>query len=88
MTVSSAQQFIQHTVIDPSLVQRINAASDKTEIEEILREIKYEFNYEQFDKAYFNVLTWCQTHEQAQAVKEVKLWWDCLGYYMAKALEQ
>lgn len=82
MTIDAAQQFIQQAVNDPELVSRINSAPDNTAILNILSEKEMVFDYEQFEKAYYNVLTWCQNHAQANAVKEIKLWWDCLGYCM------
>ena len=79
MTIAAAQKFIQQAVNDSGLIQRINAAPNEEGVREILAELGMEFNLEEFEMAYYNVLTWCQTHEQAEAVKEVKLWWDCLG---------
>lgn len=88
MTLASAQQFIQRAVNDPALVQEINAAPDHEEIEQILTTHQFSFNGEHFEQAYFNVLTWCQTHEQADAVKEVKLWWDCLQQCMDRIVSE
>lgn len=79
MTLPAAQQFIQRAVNDPELVERINSAPDSASVLQILSDLEMDFNYEEFERAYYNVLTWCQTHQQADAVKEIKLWWDCLG---------
>lgn len=88
MTLVSAQQFLQRTVNDPALVQKINTAPDRDAIEQILAEHHFSFNDEQIEQAYYNVLTWCQTHEQAETVKEVKLWWDCLRCYMDRRVAE
>lgn len=82
MSLDAAQKFIVTAAADQTLVQTINEAGDDVAIRQILAENGFEFNYEEFEKAYFNVLTWCQTVEQASAVKEVKQWWDCLGGFL------
>ena len=80
MTLAAAQQFIQRAVNDPDMVRRMNDARDKSAVRKILDELKFNFNREEFEPAYLNLLTCCQTEAQADAVKEVKLWWDCLEY--------
>lgn len=80
MTIAAAESFILRAVADPVLVQRINAAPDKNAVNEIISELSLNFDADQFQKAYFNLLTSCQTELQANGVKEVKLWWDCLEY--------
>lgn len=84
MTLAAAQKFIQRTVSDYDLVDRINAAPDSEEIQQILSGLNLHFNHEEFEKAYFNVLTQCQTHEQAEIVKGIKMWWDCLGFCLSQ----
>ena len=80
MTLDAAQKFIQRATWDSDLVDQINSASDAAEIQQILSVLHLPFNHEEFEQAYYNVLTWCQTHEQADIVKGIKLWWDCLGF--------
>ena len=84
MTIAAAEQFIQRSVNDPELVCQINLASDSAEIINILSGLGLLFNHEEFERAYFNVLTWCQNPEQAEAVKGVKMWWDCLGFCLGQ----
>ena len=79
MTLDAAQKFIVAAVQEPELVERINLAADSEGVKRILAENDFEFNYEEFEKAYFNVLTWCQNIDQANAVEQVKAWWDFLG---------
>ena len=79
MTIAAAQKFILKAVQEPELVSRINAADDEAEIRDILSQEQFIFNHDEFEKAYFNVLTWCQTSEQAEVVEEIKMWWDYLG---------
>jgi hypothetical protein len=80
MTLAAAQQFIQRAARDSETVCRINAASDKTAIQGILTELELNFGPEEFELAYYHVLTWCRTHEQAEVVKEIKVWWDYLQF--------
>jgi hypothetical protein len=80
MTLAAAQQFIQRAINDPDMVSRMNAAPDGTAIRQILEQMNLPFDKEEFDPAYVNMLTWCQTHEQAEAVKEIRVWWDFLWF--------
>lgn len=85
MTLAAAQQFIQRVIADSDLVDQINDAADSDDIRKILGDLNLPFNHEEFEQAYYNVLTWCQTYEQADIVKGIKLWWDCLGYSLSQA---
>lgn len=78
MTIASAQSFIQRTVNDYELIQRLNTAADSKAFDKILGENGFEFDSDEFYAAFTNVLTWCQTQQQADAVNEVKFWYDCL----------
>ncbi|MHC4553090.1 MAG: Nif11-like leader peptide family RiPP precursor [Planctomycetota bacterium] len=80
MTIAMAQQFIERVVNDKALADQINAAPDSEAIQTTLSDLGYCFNHEEFEKAYYNVLTNCQTYGQAEFIKGIKLWWDCLGY--------
>ena len=88
MTLAAAQHFIQQSINDPTLVRQINAAADSASVRQILSELEMDFNYEEFEQAYYNVLTWCHTHQQADAVKEIKLWWDCLGISLVQSQQE
>lgn len=85
MTIAGAQRFIEQVVTDEQLVGRINSASDSQAVRQILFDLDFCFNHEDFDKAYYNVLTACQTYGQAEIVKGIKLWWDCLGYSLGRS---
>lgn len=85
MTLAAARQFIQRAVTDRAFVQQVNAAPNSEAVQEILSQQSLAFNYEEFVRAYFNLLTCCQTIEQAKAAKEVKLWWDCLKYTLNRS---
>ena len=83
MTVAAAQKFIHRIQTEQALVSRINGADDETALREILSELDLPFNYQEFEQAYHNTLTRCQTTEQADAVKEIKTWWDYLGHCLS-----
>jgi hypothetical protein len=69
-------------VKDPDLVCHINSAADKSEVQRILNKCSLNFDEDEFEPAYFNVLTWCQTHDQAEAVQEVGQWWTYLMHIL------
>lgn len=88
MTVAAAESFIRRAISDHALVQRINASSDKAAINEIFLQLQLNFDPEEFEQGYFKLLTHCRIIEQAEAVREVKLWWDCLGYTLENPKEE
>ena len=79
MTMAAAQKFIQRALRDPDLVRQVNRAPDNAALVQLLAEQGLSFNYDEFDEASRHLLTECQTHEQAQVIEEIKLWWRCLG---------
>lgn len=84
MTLDAAQKFIQKTVVDANLVCEINQAPNMAEVDQILSRYKMDFSDEEFELAYYNVLSWCQTCEQSEAVKEVKVWWNFLIFTLTQ----
>ena len=83
MTIASAESFIRQVISTPALVQRLNAAPDRAAIKEIISELGPGFDTDQFQQAYFNLLTHCQADTQAELIKEVKLWWDYLEFTLS-----
>jgi len=83
MTIAAAESFVQIALSDTIPIQKINAAPDKTGVKQIFEELGLSFDCEEFELAYLNVLACCQTREQAEAVEEIKLWWDCVQYTLA-----
>ena len=51
----------------------------KEEIDYILEGEAMSFSAHEFEDAYNHRLTECQTSEEAETLKELKLWWDLLG---------
>ncbi len=85
MTIAAADSFIRQTMARPVLVQQINMIPDKAGLKRNLAELNLSFNRDEFETAYTNLLTCCQTIEQAESLKEIKLWWDCLEYTLEQA---
>lgn len=80
MTVAAAETLIRKAMSDPAMVQRINAAPDRSAVDRIFAGLDLKFNELEFEQAHLYLLTCCQTIEQAEAVKAIKQWWDFLQY--------
>lgn len=78
MTIGNALNFIKQGRQDTSLRRRLNASKSRKEIEDILAQEKLSFSAHDFDEAYHHSLTLCQEQEEADELKEFKLWWDLL----------
>jgi hypothetical protein len=82
MTVQNAIDFITRGLGDNQLRARINAAETPEARDEILEGEKLLFSNAEFDEGYHHKLTRCQTPDQADQLKEFKLWWDFLAQTM------
>lgn len=78
MTITNAKRFIRKAMVDQELRGQLNAACDEEKRMEVLESALLRFNYGEFENAYYNTLTECQTEEAAEHVKSIKLWWDFL----------
>ena len=85
MTVANALTFIKRGLSEKTLRSRMNTANSVQAIEEILTEEKIHFTANEFDEAFYHRLTQCQEAEEADQVKEFKLWWNLLIQTMAPA---
>lgn len=83
MTIGNALTFIKRGMAEADLRTRLNAASTPDEIQDILAEEKIPFSAPDFDEAYNHQLTLCQEEEDADQLKEFKMWWDLLFQYIA-----
>ncbi len=81
MSLNNAQKFINEARNNSDLRTKLNTAPDNTTREEILHELNMVFNYAEFEDAYNNMLGNCQFEEQADDLKNFKLWWDFLLHY-------
>lgn len=79
MTIGNALTFIKRGMIDEELREKLNTASNMETCDGILAEEGLGFSRHDFEEAYHNQLTLCQTAEQADRLKEFKLWWELLS---------
>ena len=78
MTVHNAMVFIEKGLHDPSLRQRMNSASNRKELQDVLESEQMIFVDNEFDDAFYALLTQCQTVEKADQLREFKMWWHFL----------
>ena len=79
MTIENAMNFIQRGLHDGALRKRLNGASSPPERVKILEEEALTFSDAEFDEAYHHLLTQCQEEDQAETIKEFKLYWELLS---------
>jgi hypothetical protein len=85
MTIANALTFIERGLADGALRARLNAAISPRELQDILVGKKIAFSAHEFDEAYHHRLTLCQEEEDADQLKEFKLWWDLLHRMLGTA---
>lgn len=78
MTVKNALTFIKRGQSDRTFRSRLNTANSADELNEILAAEKLTFSAQDFDEAYHHRLTLCQEEEEANQLKEFRMWWDLL----------
>ena len=78
MTVAIAKKFIKRGLGDSELRARLNGASDIVELQQILEDENLGFSPDNFDEAFYEMLTECQTMEAADQTKEFRVWWELL----------
>ena len=79
MTIGNALNFIERGLTDSALRDRLNTAPDMSQCEGVLAEESLTFTDHEFDEAFHHRLTQCQEAEEADQIREFKLWWDLLG---------
>lgn len=84
MSIATARRFIQRALVDEAFVIALNDASAHAEVQALLNQEGFQFNEGQFEDAYHNLLIQCQHAEQAEGLREIKLWWDFLVGYFAQ----
>jgi len=78
MSIGQARTFILRGMRDRDLRDRLNASAGPEDVLAILEREQLVFTYSEFDDAYHNLLTQCQEEEQAELLKEFKMWWDLI----------
>ena len=78
MTIGNALAFIKRGLDDNALRSRLNAAGSSSEMDSILAEEKLLFSANDFDEAFHYQLTMCREEEEADQLREFRMWWDLL----------
>ncbi len=78
MTIGNALSFIQRGIDDSTLRRRLNSAATTSELTNLLAEEKLKFSTDDFNDAFLHQLTLCREEEDADQLKEFKLWWELL----------
>jgi hypothetical protein len=79
MTIGNALNFIERGLHDSGLRRLLNLASNTDECQKVLAAEKLTFSAHDFDEAYHHRLTQCQEEEEADQLKEFKMWWDLVS---------
>ncbi len=79
MTIGDALTFIDRGFSDSGLRKRLNAAASACAREKVLAEENLSFTVHDFDEAYHHRLTQCQEEEDADQLKEFRMWWALLS---------
>ena len=85
MTIGNALTFIERGQNDSSLRGRLNAATSCKERDDILAGENLLFSTHDFDEAFNHRLTQCQEKEEADQLKEFRMWWDLLSQILDPA---
>ena len=78
MTIAAAKKFIVKAAEQPAWVQHLNSSESIQHLQDMLKEEDLEFSYHEFDEAYNNILTKCQFPAQADALQQIRNWYDML----------
>ncbi len=78
MTIAAARKFIVKASREPEWVQMLNTSESASELNSKLADADLVFSYVEFDEAYNNILTKCQFHAQADALEQIRNWYDLL----------
>lgn len=82
MTIGNAIKFIKRGLYDSELRKSLNSASNISELNDVLKNEALTFSEHDFDEAFHHSLSQCQEEEQAERIKEFKLWWELLSQCM------
>lgn len=82
MTVGNAIAFIKRGMHDRELRGRLSSAESIWSRDQILSNERLQFSQHQFEEAYYNQLTLCREAEEADQLKEFKMWWELLNHFL------
>ena len=78
MTIGNAMTFIARGQKDVGLRRELNQAAHPSEVEKIMEKENLTFSGHDFDEAFHHLLTLCTDAEQADQLKEFKMWWSLI----------
>lgn len=79
MTIAHARKFIRRVMEDDDLRDRLNMAADESARIEALADEGLRFSLDEFEEAWRNELTKCQTEEKADQLADLNQWWQLLS---------
>lgn len=79
MTIGNALTFIKQGLHDGTLRRRLNSAPDMSQLHHVLEDEKLIFSPHDFSEAIHHRLFQCQEEEEAEQIKEFKMWWEMLS---------
>ena len=79
MTIGNALAFIERGLRDSALRNRLNSVSNAAELQNVLDDEKLMFSAHDLDEAFNHRLIQCQEEEEADQIKEFKMWWSLLS---------
>lgn len=78
MSIANARSFIKRGMADSELRSRLNRTSSLPQLNRVLAEQNLVFSFSEFNDAYANTLIQCQFEDDANQLKQFKMWWDLL----------
>lgn len=79
MTIGNARRFIKRAQHEKELRNSLNRASDTAELSRILEKEDLAFSSYEFEEAFSNKLTQCQTADEVEQLQQLKIWWTMLS---------
>ena len=76
MSQGDAQGFIKQGMKDAKMRGELNLAKTSDDLFAMLAQHDFTFTYPEFDDAFHHLLTHCEFEEQADLLREFKMWWD------------
>ena len=82
MTIANAKKFIDRGMADDQFRGELNGTDSISELYRTLNDSGLPFSPEEFEEAFRNRLVQCQFEEQADRLREFKMWWDLLHRFL------
>jgi predicted ribosomally synthesized peptide with nif11-like leader len=78
MPIADARNFLSEVMQNTALRDALNEADGEAARQAVLAEAGFRFTADEFEEAWRNELTTCQTEELAGRLHEVNQWWQLL----------